>query len=48
MQCLPDSLQGKEYYRPTDQGLESKFKARLAQIKDWKYKRRSARKPEQP
>ena len=41
MQCLPDSLQGKEYYRPTDQGLESKFKARLAQIKDWKYKRRS-------
>ena len=48
MQCLPDSLQGKEYYRPTDQGLESKFKARLAQIKDWKYKRRSAHKPEQP
>ena len=48
MQCLPDSLQGKEYYRPTDQGLEIKFKARLAQIKDWKYKRRSARKSEQP
>ena len=48
MQCLPDALQGREYYRPTEQGLESKFKARLAQIKDWKRKRRAAHKPEQP
>lgn len=48
MQCLPDALQGREYYRPTEQGLESKFKARLAQIKDWKHKRRAAHKPEQP
>ncbi len=36
MQCLPDSLQGREYYRPTDQGLEPRFKERLQQIKDWK------------
>lgn len=36
MQCLPDSLLGKEYYHPTEQGLESKFKARLEQIKRWK------------
>jgi len=36
MQCLPDSLQGREYYRPTDQGTEAKFKARLDQIKTWK------------
>ncbi len=36
MQCLPDSLVDREYYRPTDQGLEVKFKARLEQIKDWK------------
>ena len=36
MQCLPDSLLGREYYRPTDQGLEAKYKARLEQIKDWK------------
>jgi putative ATPase len=48
MQCLPDALQGREYYRPTEQGLESKFKARLAQIKDWKRKRRAAHKSEQP
>ena len=40
MQCLPDSLLGKEYYHPTEQGLESKFKTRLAQIKDWKNKHR--------
>lgn len=36
MQCLPDSLLGKEYYQPTKQGLESKFKDRLEQIKAWK------------
>lgn len=36
MQCLPDSLLGKEYYHPTEQGLEAKFKARLQQIKNWK------------
>ena len=38
MQCLPDSLLGREYYRPTDQGLEARFKERLEQIKDWKKK----------
>lgn len=36
MQCLPDSLAGKKYYLPTEQGLEAKFKARLEQIKAWK------------
>ena len=36
MQCLPDSLLGKEYYRPTEQGVEGRFKARLAEIKAWK------------
>ncbi len=36
MRCLPDSLLGKEYYRPTEQGLESRFKERLQKIKDWK------------
>ena len=38
MQCLPDSLLGREYYQPTDQGVEAKFKARLEQIKAWKEK----------
>ncbi|MBR2779054.1 MAG: replication-associated recombination protein A [Firmicutes bacterium] len=36
MQCLPDSLLGREYYQPSDQGLEAKYKARLEQIKKWK------------
>ena len=36
MQCLPDSLVGREYYKPTEQGLEVKYKAKLKQIKDWK------------
>lgn len=36
MQCLPDSLIGKEYYRPVEQGLEVKYKAKLQQIKEWK------------
>lgn len=36
MQCLPDSIQGKEYYRPTEEGIEIKYKERLAQIKEWK------------
>lgn len=36
MQCLPDSLLGREYYQPTEQGLEARYKARLEQIKKWK------------
>lgn len=36
MQCLPDSLLGKEYYRPTEQGVEHKFRERLREIKEWK------------
>ncbi len=40
MQCLPDSLLGKEYYKPTTQGLETRFRDRLQQIKDWKKKNR--------
>ena len=41
MRCLPDSLLGTEYYRPTDQGLETRFRDRLAQIKAWKKERES-------
>ncbi len=38
MQCLPDSLKGKEYYKPTEQGFETKYKAKLEQIKEIKSK----------
>ncbi len=36
MQCLPDSLKDREYYIPTEQGLEIKYKDKLQKIKDWK------------
>ena len=36
MQCLPDALVGREYYRPTEEGIESRYKARLEEIKAWK------------
>ena len=40
MQCLPDSLLDREYYQPTTQGLEAKYKTRLEQIKAWKQSHR--------
>jgi putative ATPase len=36
MRCLPDSLFGRVYYEPTEQGLETRFKERLESIKAWK------------
>ncbi len=48
MECLPDSLRGKEYYRPTEEGLEARFKQRLEEIKAWKARtRRQTGKEEQ-
>ena len=38
MQCLPDSLLGKSYYQPTEEGFEARYKERLRQIKEWKRK----------
>lgn len=40
MQCLPDSLSGKEYYYPTEEGAEERFKTRLEEIKKWKQQHR--------
>ena len=36
MQCLPDELQGRTFYHPTDQGQEARYKERLEQILSWK------------
>lgn len=36
MKCLPDSLEGRRYYRPTEEGEEKKVKERLEQILTWK------------
>jgi putative ATPase len=36
MECLPDSLKGRRYYLPTEQGREARVKERLEQILAWK------------
>ena len=36
MRCLPESMAGKHYYLPTDQGEEAAFGARLREIEAWK------------
>ena len=36
MQCLPDSLLGRTYYEPSEEGKEKDFKKRLSEIKKWK------------
>jgi putative ATPase len=37
MDCLPESLQGRKYYRPTDRGYEQAIRQRL---EDWKRSRK--------
>jgi len=32
MECLPESLRGRRYYQPTDQGLESRIRTRMEEI----------------
>ncbi|MBQ4253452.1 MAG: replication-associated recombination protein A [Erysipelotrichaceae bacterium] len=44
MQCLPDSLEGTEYYKPTTQGNEVRFRDRLNAIKKWKEEHRNKQK----
>lgn len=36
MECLPESLQGRRYYEPTNQGSEARVRERLAQIEAWR------------
>jgi putative ATPase len=38
MQCLPENLKDRHYYRPTDQGFEKRLNEKLAAIKEWKKK----------
>ena len=33
MSCLPQSLLGRVYYRPTDQGLEARYRQRLEELR---------------
>ena len=36
MTCLPESLEGRRYYEPCGLGMEARFKARLAAVRDWR------------
>jgi putative ATPase len=38
MQCLPENLQGRRYYRPTDEGFEKKLKEKMREIEEWRKK----------
>jgi putative ATPase len=39
MQCLPDNLKDRKYYRPTDEGFEKRLKEKMAAIREWKRQR---------
>jgi putative ATPase len=39
MECLPESLAGKTYYLPTDQGFEARLRQRMEEIRRIKSKR---------
>ena len=36
MQCLPDGLRDRKYYRPAGEGTEREIAERLAEIRAWK------------
>ena len=36
MECLPDSLRGRQYYHPGDQGFEPRFRDRYQAIRKWR------------
>ncbi len=41
MECLPESLKGRRYYFPTDQGMEQRIREILEKIKEKKARNRS-------
>ncbi|MBQ3399145.1 MAG: replication-associated recombination protein A [Synergistaceae bacterium] len=36
MECLPENLKGREYYRPTEHGSEINYKRRIENIRKWR------------
>ncbi|MFB3922281.1 MAG: replication-associated recombination protein A [Terriglobia bacterium] len=38
MQCLPDNLKNRNYYRPTEEGFEKRLKEKMKAIGEWKRK----------
>jgi putative ATPase len=48
MECLPESLRGRSYYRPTNEGMEKRIRERLEEIKRLKRPASSRTKRESP
>jgi putative ATPase len=46
MQCLPDNLRDREYYAPTNEGVERRIRERLEEIK--RMRRGASHEPSQP
>ncbi len=46
MTCLPESLAGRTYYKPTDQGFEARIRQRMQEIRRIKSKPRGTRSEE--
>jgi putative ATPase len=42
MQCLPDNLQDRHYYRPSEEGFEKRLKEKMKAIEEWKKRRKHA------
>ena len=38
MQCLPDNLQDRHYYRPSEEGFEKRLREKMKAIEEWKKK----------
>ena len=45
MTCLPESLLGRTYYKPTDQGFEARLRQRLEEIRRIQKKEPQTREP---
>jgi putative ATPase len=39
MTCLPDSLKDAQFYKPTNRGMESRYRERLTKIREWRKER---------
>jgi putative ATPase len=46
MECLPESLAGREYYFPTDRGVEARIKEKLEGLRKKKQEARKQRSEE--
>jgi putative ATPase len=42
MECLPDNLRRRNYYQPTNQGIEKRIAERMEEIRKIKSEKRTA------